>query len=92
MPLPIEVTLDFQNQYRDYMRYLAANWPPEVSVRFTEKLLRLLDIIAVQPYLYPKSRRFKSARKCLIDKYMSFYYHVKRDRVQVVALYHHSRQ
>lgn len=89
MPLPIRWSVQAKADAVAYRRYLKSAWAPKVSQTFRERLKRVLSIIAQNPEAFAVVDG--TVRKVMVDRHMALYYRPVKGAVQLIRLYHGSR-
>lgn len=59
----------------------------KVKNEFVKKLDHTLEIIRVQPEIFPESKKVKKLRCCVITKQTTLYYRFDSKRVDVVTIF-----
>ncbi|HEX9826473.1 MAG TPA: type II toxin-antitoxin system RelE/ParE family toxin [Flavobacteriaceae bacterium] len=67
--------------------YLIEKWSVTVKKEFVEKLDSSIEIIQNQPEIFPKSKKGKGLRKCLITKQTTLYYRYNSERINIVTIF-----
>lgn len=67
--------------------YLIEEWGQTVALNFIDKTEDLLYIISRFPLSYPGFDKKKNVRKCVINKYVTLYYRIKKDRIELITFF-----
>lgn len=67
--------------------YLNENWSKREIQNFARRLDKRLDIISVNPNLFPLTIRRKNLRKSVLTKYTVIYYKTEENIVTIVTLF-----
>ena len=67
--------------------YLIEKWSVTVKKEFVEKLDSSIEIIQNQPEIFPKSKKGKGLRKCVITKQTTLYYRYNSERINIVTIF-----
>jgi len=54
--------------------YLLEKWSEKIKDEFIQKLNHNIEIIRVQPEIFPESKKGKKLRRCVITKQTTVYY------------------
>jgi plasmid stabilization system protein ParE len=74
---------DLQNM----INYLSENWTRKEIQNFARRLDQRLELIVVNPRLFPKTAKRKDIRKSVLTKHTVIYYETKESTVTIVALF-----
>ena len=74
MALEIIWTKEAKDQLAEVIASLEAYGNEQLIHRFSRQLDKKLELIKEHPQIYQKSDRLKGVRRCVIDKYRSFFY------------------
>jgi len=74
---------DLQN----IINYLIENWTQREIKNFARRLDKRLDLIIVNPKLFPASTKRKSIRRSVLTKQTVIYYEVKGGVVNIITLF-----
>jgi plasmid stabilization system protein ParE len=74
---------DLQN----IINYLTENWTQKEIKNFARRLDKRLDLIIINPKLFPASTVRKSMRRSVLTKQTVIYYEVKARAVNIIALF-----
>jgi plasmid stabilization system protein ParE len=69
------------------LKYLEENWTQKEIVAFVRKLDKRLDLISINPKLFPRSEHKKKVRKSVLTKHTVIYYVFEDDEVKVLTLF-----
>lgn len=67
--------------------YLTENWTQKEIKAFAKKLDKRLEIIAINPRLFPLTKKRKNVRRSVLTRQTVIYYETKENIVTVVALF-----
>ena len=67
--------------------YLSEKWSEKIKNDFVKKLDHNIEIIRVQPEIFPESKKGKKLRPCVITKQTTLYYRFNSKRVDVVTIF-----
>ena len=74
---------DLQN----IINYLAENWTQKEIQNFARRLDKRLDLIAINPALFPKTAKRKNMRRSVLTKQTVIYYQTRENIINIVALF-----
>lgn len=74
---------DLQN----IIKYLSENWTPKEIQNFVRRLDKRLDLIVLNPLLFPKTAKRREVRKSVLTKHTVIYYETKSNVITVVTLF-----
>jgi len=72
---------------KNIINYLTENWTQREIQNFARKLDKRLDLISVNPNLFPGTTKRKSVRKSVLTKHTVIYYKIDNDVVTIVTLF-----
>jgi len=75
--------VDLQN----IINYLIENWTQKEIQNFARQLDKRLELIAINPRLFPKTTKRKDVRKSVLTKHTVIYYEAKGSVVTIVTLF-----
>jgi len=67
--------------------YLLEKWSEKIKAEFIQKLENNIEIIRVQPEIFPESKKGKKLRRCVITKQTTLYYRFNSKRINVVTIF-----
>ncbi len=74
---------DLQN----IINYLTENWTQKEIQNFARRLDKRLELIAINPRLFPKTAKRREVRKSVLTKHTVIYYETKGNVVSIVTLF-----
>jgi plasmid stabilization system protein ParE len=74
---------DLQN----IINYLTENWTQKDIQNFARRLDKRLDLIAINPGLFPKTSKRKNVRRSVLTKHTVIYYEARENKVNIVTLF-----
>ncbi len=75
-----------EKNLKSIFEYLESEWSDKVKNNFKIKLLRQVDFLRKNPFIYPASRQKKEVRKCLITKHNAMYYRINKNKVEIITI------
>jgi plasmid stabilization system protein ParE len=74
---------DLQN----IINYLIEKWSQKEVRNFARRLDKRLEIITINPRLFPKTSRRKSVRRSVLTKHTVIYYEINENLITIVTLF-----
>jgi plasmid stabilization system protein ParE len=74
---------DLQN----IITYLTKNWTQKEIQNFVRRLDKRLELIVINPKLFPKTIKRKNVRRSVLTKHTVIYYEAKENVVTIVTLF-----
>lgn len=78
-----KAVLDLQNII-DYLKY---KWTDKEVRNFVRRLDKRLDLILINPKLFPKTGKRKNIRRSVLTRHTTIYYETTDNLIQVVTLF-----
>ena len=72
--------------YEKIIEFLTLKWTENETVDFILKTESLINVIAIQPYLFPASN-FNQIRKAVITKQTSVYYLIQEEEIFLITFW-----
>ncbi|MBS1545519.1 MAG: type II toxin-antitoxin system RelE/ParE family toxin [Bacteroidetes bacterium] len=72
---------------RSIFDYLTENWTQREIRNFARKLDKRLELISVNPNLFPRTTRRRNVRKSVLTKHTVIYYKTSNNVVTIVTLF-----
>jgi plasmid stabilization system protein ParE len=69
------------------INYLEKNWTEREIRNFIKKLDKRLDLISLNPKLFPKSDIKRNVRKSVLSKHAVIYYIIEEEFIKIVTLF-----
>jgi len=76
-------TVDLEN----IIDYLLYKWTKKEVRNFVRKLDKRLDLISINPRLFPKTNKRKNVRRSVLTKHTVIYYETSSDTIKIVTLF-----
>ncbi len=73
-------------EIRNTVDYLKVKWSERISNNFLKELKRNIDLIQINPELFPISE-FEGLRKCVVSKQTSVFFIIKNNIVYIVSVF-----
>ena len=73
-------------EIRNTVDYLKVKWSERISDNFLKELKRNIDLIQINPELFPISE-FEGLSKCVISKQTSVFFIIKNDTIYIVSVF-----
>ncbi|MBI1768124.1 MAG: type II toxin-antitoxin system RelE/ParE family toxin [Bacteroidetes bacterium] len=74
---------DLQN----IINYLIENWTQKEIQNFARRLDKRLELIVINPRLFPKTAKRREVRKSVLTKHAVIYYETKGNVVSIITLF-----
>ncbi|MBC5835744.1 type II toxin-antitoxin system RelE/ParE family toxin [Flavobacterium sp. F372] len=82
--------LEFSNrslkEIRIIVDYLNSKWSEKTSKKFLNKLKENIDLIQINPELFPVSE-FEELRKCVVSKQTTVFFIIEKNKVYIVSVF-----
>ena len=82
--------LEFSNrslkEIRIIVDYLNSKWSEKTSKKFLNKLKENIDLIKLNPELFPISE-FEELRKCVVSKQTSVFFIIEKNKIYIVSVF-----
>ena len=82
--------LEFSNrslkEIKNIVEYLNSKWSERISKKFLNKLKENIDLIQLNPELFPISE-FEELRKCVVSKQISVFFVIKKNKIYIVSVF-----
>jgi plasmid stabilization system protein ParE len=76
-------TIELQN----IIEYLLSTWTEKEVRNFVRKLDKRLELISINPRLFPKTNKRKNVRRSVLSKHTVIYYETSTDTIKIVTLF-----
>jgi plasmid stabilization system protein ParE len=82
--------LQFSNRSLKEIRiiedYLNSKWSEKTSKKFLNKLKENIDLIQINPELFPVSE-FEELRKCVVSKQTTVFFIIEKNKIYIVSVF-----
>ena len=78
-----KATIDLQN----IIAYLLDTWTQKEVKDFVRRLDKRLELITINPRLFPKTGKRKNVRRSVLTKHTVIYYEYSNDIIKIIALF-----
>lgn len=83
---------DRANETFDYIReQLESKWSDKIALEFEQKVVRILDLIKISPFMFKALSQNENIRKALIHKNCSMFYEIKGHAI-IILFFWDNRQ
>lgn len=72
---------------KNIIDYLTKNWTQREIQNFARRLDKRLDLISINPNLFPRTTKRKNVRKSVLTKHTVIYYKTESNVVTIVTLF-----
>lgn len=76
-----------ERRLEDIFDYLVKKWSKKVKDEFIQKLDKNIEIISIQPEIFPESNKRKGLRRCVVTKHVTIFYKFNLKRIDVVTVF-----
>lgn len=73
-------------EIRNTVDYLKVKWSERISDNFLKELKRNIDLIQINPELFPISE-FEGLRKCVVSKQTAVFFIIKNNTIYIVSVF-----
>ncbi len=67
--------------------YLLYKWTEKEVRNFVRKLDKRLELISINPRIFPKTNKRKNVRRSVLTKHTVIYYETSTDTIKIVTLF-----
>lgn len=67
--------------------YLLYKWTEKEVKNFVRKLDKRLELISINPRLFPKTKKRRNVRRSVLTKHTVIYYETSTDTIRIVTLF-----
>lgn len=85
MRLEVSFTEEAEKDLQDIVTYLEEVWSEKVVDELINEIDEQIDRIAEMPYLFPKTEKRESVRKCLINKRVTLFYKITENTIFLLS-------
>lgn len=75
-----------KSDYENNIQYLLKEWTEESAVNFIEEVNAVLELLKINPKLYPQSN-YKSIRRAVIRKQITLFYQEKESSIYLIRFW-----
>ena len=83
----VTISENAQRRIENVFLYLEQNWSDKIRNDFKMKLLKYVEYLKQNPYMFPASQVKKDLRRCFVTKHNAMYYRVKDNEVEIITLH-----
>ena len=87
MKYDITISKKAEENLKAIFEYLETNWSEKVRDDFKQKLLKEVDYLRQNPFMFPASQIKNGVRKCLITKHNTMYYQIESNEVEIITIH-----
>ena len=73
-------------EIRIIVDYLNSKWSEKTSKKFLNKLKENIDLIQINPELFPISE-FEELRKCVVSKQTTVFFIIEKNKIYIVSVF-----
>jgi len=89
--LEVFITPVAEKQYYQICEYITAKWSLGSKEDFIKRFDEKTTQISHHPYSCPESEIVPSVRKAVIDHRSSFFYLIKKERIDIISIFNNSQ-
>ncbi|RRO13427.1 type II toxin-antitoxin system RelE/ParE family toxin [Flavobacteriaceae bacterium 14752] len=87
MARKVVISKTAEKKLDNLFEYLTEEWSIKVKKDFIIKLDSSIELIMSQPEIFPKSKKGKGIRKCVITKQTTLYYRYNSNQINIVTIF-----
>jgi len=76
-----------QEKLNNLFLFLVENWSQKVKSDFIISLDEKIELIKINPKIYPSSRTDNGLHRCVISKHNSMYYRYTSDEIIIITIF-----
>lgn len=69
------------------IEYLEKNWTSKETKNFARKLDKRLELIVLNPRLFPQTSKRKNVRRSVLIRHTVIYYKTEKNSVRIISLF-----
>ncbi len=77
---------DAKLDYEENIEYLLKEWTEQSAIQFIEEVDAILELLKINPKLYPLSE-FKSVRRAVVRKQITLFYQERKSTVYLIRFW-----
>ncbi|RPH25464.1 MAG: type II toxin-antitoxin system RelE/ParE family toxin [Bacteroidales bacterium] len=85
MPYPIRYSTRAYVEYESILEYVSERFGIAKAAEVDMYFENVVDLIAVNPYMFPYSNRKKNLRRCVVSPQTTLYYRFSGECVELVS-------
>jgi plasmid stabilization system protein ParE len=85
MPYTIRYSTRAYIEYEEILEYISARFGIAKAAEVDLYFETIIDLIAVNPHLFPQSTKNKDLRRCVISPQTTLYYRFSGDYIELVS-------
>ena len=86
-PYKIKWTVHALKELKETFDYLEANWTEREMNKLGLEIERTLNLISINPELFPKTRKRKNVRRAFVTKQNTLYYRTNNKMIEVLSFF-----
>jgi len=75
------------NNLKSIIDFLEIRWTNREIKRFAQLLDRQINLIKINPHLYPESEYSEGLRKSVLTKQVTIYYRIVQNEIHIISLF-----
>jgi plasmid stabilization system protein ParE len=85
MPYPVRYSSRSNIEYEAILRYVTENFGITKAAEVDMHFERVIDLIAVNPRMFPHSEKMQDIRRCVISPQTTLYYRFTGEFVELIS-------
>jgi plasmid stabilization system protein ParE len=79
------------NELKEVFNYFEVNWTEKELRKLSIEIEKTLELISINPELFPKTRTKKSIRRVVITKHNTLYYRKKNKTIEILSFFSNNK-
>ncbi len=75
------------NELKETFNYLETNWTKKEIKKLSHEIERTLELISINPELFPKTRKKKNLRRVVVTKHNTLYYRKNKMTIEILSFF-----
>ena len=74
-------------ELKETFDYLETNWTDKELNKLGLEIEKTLELISINPELFPKTRKKKNIRRALVTKHNTLYYRTNKNIIEIISFF-----
>jgi plasmid stabilization system protein ParE len=74
-------------ELKETFDYLETNWTEKELNKLGLEIEKTLELISINPELFPKTRKKKNVRRVLVTKHNTLYYRTSNKKIEILSFF-----
>lgn len=83
----IDWTTHALSELKETFDYLETNWTEKELNKLGLEIEKTLQLISINPELFPKTRKKKNIRRALVTKHNTLYYRTNKRIIEIISFF-----